>query len=79
MTLNKEQLCGMYPECFNGIGMFKNYDSHIKLKDNVQQVVLPVRKVALALRGELQKELKTLVDQGIIEPIGDQPSPQLNS
>ena len=38
--VNKKQLHRMYPECFNGIGKFKNYEYHIniKLEENAKPV-----------------------------------------
>ena len=75
--LNKEQLNRMYPECLNGIGKFKNYEHHMKLKGNTKSVVHPVRKIALALGGNLEKELQNM-DQGMIAPVGDGDSDLVN-
>ena len=46
---------------------FKKY--HIEIKDNVTPVVTPVRKIPLALKPKLEKELKRMVDLDIIEPL----------
>ena len=40
-----------------------------KLKDNVTPVVTPVRKIPLALKPKLEKELKRMVDLDIIKPV----------
>ena len=53
--VDKEQLHKMYPECYNGIGKFKNYEYCIKLEENAKPIVHPVRKIAVALRGEIEK------------------------
>ena len=49
----------MYPECFTGIGTFKNYKYHIELDKNAKWVVHPERKIALALIPKLDKELES--------------------
>ena len=54
---SREQLREMYPECFGGIGTFKNYKYHIEIDKSVKPVIHGVRKVALALIPRL--------DQGI--------------
>ena len=48
--LNKEQLCQMYPACFNGIGKFKNNEYHIKLEDDARPFVHPVRNISLPFK-----------------------------
>ena len=59
----------MYPECFYGIGMFKDYEYHITLKDNAKPVIHPSKKILLALQPKLDKELDEMVEQGIITPV----------
>ena len=39
---------------------------HIEIRDNVTPVVTPVRKIPLALKPKLEKELKRMVDLDII-------------
>ena len=68
----------MYPECFNGIGKFKDYKYHISIEENAKPVVHPARKVALALQPKLKKELESLVKQGIITPV-EGPTDWVNS
>ena len=75
---SKDQLRNMYPECFNGIGKFKNYEYHITLVDNAKPVIHPARKVALSLQPKLKKELESLVEQGIITPV-EGPTDWVNS
>ena len=76
--MSKDQLRNMYPECFNGIGKFKNYEYHITLVDNAKPVIHPARKVALSLQPKLKKELESLVEQGIITPV-EGPTDWVNS
>ena len=57
-----------FSDCFGEIGTLKN-THHIEIKDNVTPVVTPVRKMSLALKPKLEKELKRMVDLDIIEPV----------
>ena len=59
----------MYPECFTGIGKFKDFEYHINVDKNVKLVVHAPRKIALSLQGKLEKELEEMVRQGIIAPV----------
>ena len=63
----------MYPKCFDDIGKFKDFEYH-----NVQPVKHSARKVALSVQPKLKKELKSLVEQGIIMPV-DGPHDWINS
>ena len=38
--MRKKQLKNMYPECFDGIGKFKDYKYHIYIEDNAKPVVI---------------------------------------
>ena len=78
LITSKEQLKNMYPDCFNGIGKFKDYKYHIGIEENAKPVVHPARKVALALQPKLKKELESLVEQDIITPVED-PTNWINS
>ena len=59
----------MYPECFTGIGKFKDFEYHINVDKNVKPVVHAPRRIALSLQGKLEKELEEMVRQGIIAPV----------
>ena len=52
--------------CFGEIETF-NDTHHIDINDNVTSVVTPVRKILLALKPKLEKELKRMTDLDIIE------------
>ena len=78
LITSKEHLKNMYPECFDGIGKFKDYKYHISIEGNAKPVVHPARKVVLALQPKLKKELESLVEQGIITPV-EGPSNWVNS
>ena len=38
---SREQLRAIYPECFTGIGTFKNYKYHIELDKNAKPALIP--------------------------------------
>ena len=46
-----------------------NTTHHIEVKDNVKPLVTPVRNVPHALKPELGKEPKRMIDLDIVEPI----------
>ena len=75
---SREQLRVMYPECFTGIGTFRNYKYHIELDKNVKPVVHILRKIALALIPKLDKDLDSILADGIIIPV-DEPTDWVNS
>ena len=53
---------------FGEIGTLYN-THHIEIEYNVTPVVTPFRKIPLALKPMLEKELKRMVDLDIIEPV----------
>ena len=59
----------MYPECFFGIGKFKDYEHHITLEDNAKPVIHPPGKIPLALQPKLDKELDEMLEHGITTPV----------
>ena len=75
---SKGELKEMYPDCFSGIGAFKNYRYHKKPDPKVKPVIHPPRKMALSLQPKLEKELEEMVKQGIIVPV-DEPTYWMNS
>ena len=75
---SKRELKQMYPECFLGIGTFKNYRYHIELDSKVKPVIYPPKKIALSLQPKLERELEDMVKQGIIVLV-DEPTDWVNS
>ena len=50
-TINsKADLIEMYPECFGGVCMFKNFEYEIKVDSKVKPVVHTPRRVPIALQ-----------------------------
>ena len=57
-----------FSDCFGEIGCLPRVH-HIEIRDDVEPVITPVRKVPFALKPKLKKELKRMVDQEIIEQV----------
>ena len=75
---NKEQLKHMYPECFDGIAEFKNFEYHIELDPKFKPRIQTPHKVALSIEPKLKKELDQMEKQGITDkPTG--PTEWLNN
>ena len=75
---SKEQLKHMYPECFDGIVEFKNFEYHIDLDPNFKPRIQIPHKVPLSIEPKLKKELDQMEKQGIIDkPMG--PTEWLNN
>ena len=70
-TINsKADLKEMYPECFGGVGMFKNFEYEIKVDPKVKPVVHAPRRVLIALQPKLEAPLDEMEKKGIISKVG---------
>ena len=67
VNVTNEQFLAKFFYCFGEIGTLKD-TYHIEIMDNVTPVVTPARKIPLALKSKLEKELKRMVDLDITEP-----------
>ena len=74
----KADLLKMYPECFHGVGCFKNFEYHISIDPSVKPVIHAPRKVPLELRDKLEQELETMEENNIIKKV-DRPTAWVNS
>ena len=68
VNVSDGELLFEFSDCFGEIETLKN-THHIGIKDNVTPVVTPVRKIPLALKPKLEKELKRMVHLDIIETV----------
>ena len=57
----------MYPECFDGIGEFKDFEYHIELDPKIKPGIQVPHKVALSLKFRLKKELDQNEKEGLID------------
>ena len=72
-----EYILNEFAHCFREIGcLSKPY--HITLKPDITPVVHPPRKVPIAMRGKLKKELEHMVDLNNITPVTE-PTDWVNS
>ena len=67
VNISNKQFLSEFSDCIGEIETPKNIH-HIEIKDNVTLVITIAKKI-LALKSTLQKELKHIIDLGIIEPI----------
>ena len=76
---DRNDLKRLYPECFEGIGHFKQ-PFKIELKDDAIPVVSPPRKYPIQLKDEIVKRIHEIEEQGVIEKCTDEsPSEWVNS
>lgn len=65
-----KSLLDKYAKVFeNEVGLIKNYECDIKLKDNASPVFRKPRPVPLSLRTGIERELDRLVDSGVLKPV----------
>ena len=73
--LTKDKLLQQYPDVFNGTGKIDGkYHLQLDIEDGAVPVVLPPRRVPVALNPLLKDELRKLQDLEIIAPITE-PTP----
>ena len=73
-----EQLDKKFPENFTGTGKLPG-QYNIEVDPNVKPKIHPPRKVPVALKEKLKKELDRLKSQDIIAPIKDEATPWVSS
>ena len=67
-SLTRETLIDNYKDIFTGEGHFTE-KLHLQVDEKVTPVKLPLRKIPLALKPKLKKEIDRLTNLGIIQPI----------
>ena len=76
--LSMEEVLKEYPDVFQGAGKLKG-QYKLKIEENAKPVVHPPRRVPVALKGKLKRELERLQSLWIIEknhrayPLGFEP------
>ena len=76
-TCNLSSILTDYSDVFSGEGKLEQ-KLHLSLDKSVPPVALPVRKVPIAVKEPLKKEIDRLVSQGILEPV-DTPTDWVSS
>ena len=64
-----EQLMQQYPRLFQGIGKLKDIEIKLHIDKQVKPVAQPARWIPFHLRHQVEKQLKLLEQQGIIEQV----------
>ena len=75
--LTQSDITDSYADVFAGEGALEG-KLHLEIDESVPPVKLPVRKVPIAVRGQLKEELDRLSAMGIIEPV-DVPTDWISS
>ena len=69
-TINSNaDLKEMYPDCFGGVGMFKDFEYEIKVDPKVKPVVHAPRRVPIALQPKLEAALDEMEKKGIMSEV----------
>ena len=76
-VLTQSDITDSYADVFAGEGALEG-KLHLEIDESVPPVKLPVRKVPIAVRGQLKEELDRLSAMGIIEPV-DVPTDWISS
>ncbi|KAG1936342.1 gag-pol fusion protein [Pimephales promelas] len=62
-----------WPALFNGLACLSAFTHRPLVNPDVPPVIQPLRRIPFALRDEITRELGTLLDMGIIEPVNAAP------
>ena len=73
-----QEIIQEYQCVFQGEGKLKNTQVKLHIKDTVQPVIQPQRRIPYHLRKAVSKELEKLQDEDIIERVKDQPTPWIS-
>ena len=72
---NIQRLLHKYQNVFEGEGKLKGQRVKLHIRDDVNPVVQPQRRIPYHMRKAVSKELKKRIEQDIIEKVVDQPTP----
>ena len=67
-SLTKEQVLTDFPDIFKGLGRMEG-KLHLEVDDSVSPVVMPPRRVPVALKGKFKEELDRLIDVGVLTKV----------
>ena len=65
-SLNEEQVLAEYADLFKGLGKIEG-KLHLEIDETVPPVVMPPRRVPVAVKGKLREELDRLESLGVLE------------
>ena len=67
-SLTKEQVLTDFEDIFKGLGRMEG-KLHLEVDDSVSPVVMPPRRVPVALKGKFKEELDRLIDVGVLTKV----------
>ena len=67
-SLTKEQVLTDFADIFKGLGRMEG-KLHLEVDDSVSPVVMPPRRVPVALKGKFKEELDRLIDVGVLTEV----------
>lgn len=68
--VTKDEIIKTYPELFKGLGKLENFEYNIKITSNAEPFAVETpRRVPMPLIETIRKEIKRMVEKGVIEPI----------
>ena len=71
-SLTKEQVLTDFADIFKGLGKMEG-KLHLEVDESVSPVIMPPRRVPVALKGKFKEELDRLISVGVLEKV-EQPS-----
>ena len=76
-VVGKSELLAKYSDVFKGVGKLENYQLTLHIDPSVKPVAQPLRRPAFSLRDKIEKKLKELLHEDIIEEVNG-PTPWVN-
>ena len=73
-----QEIINKYSTVFEGQGKLNNQQIKLHIRDDVNPVMQPQRRIPYHIRQDVSKELKKLQDQDIIEKVTNQPTPWIS-
>jgi len=74
-----QKIVNMYPEVFTGVGKLKGHSLTLNIDPEVIPQAQPQRRIPFHIREKVEKAVKDLEKEGIIEPVPDtQPTPWIS-
>ena len=70
-----QEIINQYSTVFEGQGKLNNKKIKLYIRDDVNLVMQPQRRIPYHIRQDVSKELKKLQDQDVIEKVTNQPTP----
>ena len=70
-----QEIINKYSTVFEGQGKLNNKKIKLYIRDDVNLVMQPQRRIPYHIRQDVSKELKKLQDQDVIEKVTNQPTP----